>query len=74
MKTTKKLIEAVLHVKDHFPQLAIVIFTLQGKWCYMDEDFNIISFSDQINVSTLEDAMDSVEATFGLPFIYQTNL
>lgn len=72
-QVTNELLRAILHVKQEYKELAIVVFSRDAKWCYMDEDFNAFKFSDNIDVSILQDAIDSVEHQFGLPFIYQSN-
>ena len=46
----------------------MVVFNKQGQWQYMDEDFGSFVFGDEIDISILEDASDSVTV---LPCIYQ---
>lgn len=53
---TKEVKKAIKHVKKHFPTLSCVIFT-QGRWCYMDSDFNSFTFGNRINVSILEELL-----------------
>ena len=65
---TPELKTAFDHVKKFHPTLSIVIFDKQGKWQYMDEEFESFKFDDKIDVSILEDASDSIVE---LPFIYQ---
>lgn len=69
MKPTKEIKKALEHVQSVFPEVSIVIFTTDGRWCYMTEDFGTPNFniSSVIDQSILEDAADSVEQ---LPFIY----
>ncbi len=65
---TPQLKKAFDLVKKSFPTLSIVIFDKQGRWQYMDEDFECFKFDDKIDVGVLEDAADSI---IDLPFIYQ---
>ena len=60
--------KAFNHVKKHHPTVSIIIFDKTGRWQYMDEDFNGFIFNDNIDVSILEEASDSVPV---LPYIYQ---
>ena len=65
---TDELLKAIIHVKQFHPTLAIVIFNLEGRWQYMDEDFNSFEFDNRIDIGLLEAASDSIES---LPFIHQ---
>lgn len=65
---TKEVRKAFKHVRDHYPTVSMVVFTRRLKWCYMDEDFKAFDFDDNIDVSILEEAMDSVKY---LPYIYE---
>jgi hypothetical protein len=68
---TKEVIRAFNHVKEFFPDVAIVIYSKDLYWCYMDRDFNVFSFTGKdINISILEEALDSIP---DLPYIYQPN-
>lgn len=68
---TTEIKKAFSHVKSIFPTLSIVIFSKDGRWCYMDEDFKAFNFTGtDIDVSTLEEASNSVDE---LPYIYQPN-
>ena len=51
---------AIAHVKKHHPTLKYVIFTNDCRWCYMDNDFEAFKFGPDINVSILEEAIDSL--------------
>jgi len=68
---TKELQTAINHVKKFHPTVAIVIFDTMGRWQYMDSDFNSFNFNDQIDVTILEQASDSLT---NFPFIYQFSL
>jgi len=59
---------AIEHVKKYHPTLSIVIFDIDGRWQYMDAEFNSFVFGKEIDTSILEEAGDSIEF---LPFIYQ---
>ena len=43
--------KAILLVKEHFPKLSMVVFSKEGKWCYMDEDFEGFNFKDKIDIT-----------------------
>lgn len=68
---TPELRRAFVHVKKHFPTLSMVVFDRDGRWQYMDSNFDGFDFKDLIDQSILEDASDSVPH---LPFIYQESL
>jgi hypothetical protein len=68
MKVTAELQTAIDHVKESHPSLSIVMFDINGRWQYMDEEFNSFKFDDKVDVSILEEAGDSIEV---LPFIHQ---
>lgn len=58
------------HVKESFPNLSIVVFGIDGRWSYMDEDFKPLNFSNSnVDSSILEDALDSIDVE--LPYAYQ---
>lgn len=70
---TKEVIIAFNHVKKFFPTLSLVFFTIDDKWCYMNEELEYFNFDEiksdeKIDVNILQDAMDSIET---LPYIYQ---
>lgn len=66
---SSKIEIAFKHIKSIFPTLSLVIFDKEGRWCYMDEDFNAFNFEGKdTDQGILEDAVDSLEV---LPFIYQ---
>ena len=62
-EVTPQLRAAMAHVKSIFPTLHIVVFNLNGRWQYMDTDFNAFKFDDRIDVSILEAASDSIDIT-----------
>jgi hypothetical protein len=62
---------AMEYVRLFHPEVCIVIFNKEGRWQYMDEDFNAPKFGKEMNdISLLEEASDSLTE---LPFIYQIN-
>lgn len=65
---TKEIKIALDHVRKSHPTVSMVVFNKQGQWQYMDEDFGSFVFGDEIDISILEDASDSVTV---LPCIYQ---
>lgn len=71
---TKELQIAFDHVKQFHPTLSIVVFGLDGRWQYMDEDFGRFKFDERIDVGILEAAGDSVENNETLPYVYQAPL
>lgn len=71
MKETPEIKKALDHVRTIFPDVCMVVFNKDGRWQYMDEDFKAPTFKsspEEIDVSILEDALDS--APF-LPYVYQ---
>lgn len=67
MKPTEFLLTAMKHVKSIFPSVTMVVFNNQGRWQYMDACFGSPKFDDRIDVSILEEAVDSI---YEFPFIY----
>ena len=65
---THALKKAFNHIREKHPTVSIVIFDREGKWLYMDENFESFKFDDSIDVSILEEASDSIPV---LPYIYQ---
>jgi hypothetical protein len=63
---TRELQTAIDHVKQFHPTLAIVIFSNDGRWNYMDTNFDSFKFDERIDVGILEDASDSIPC---FPFI-----
>lgn len=63
---TEALQIAIDHVKQFHPTLSIIVFSKDGRWLYMDENFTPFKFDDKIDVGILETASDSIET---LPFI-----
>lgn len=53
--------KALDHVREHYPNVTMVIFNKYGQWNYCDDNFESPEFGDEINQSILEDASDSVE-------------
>lgn len=68
MEETKEVLLALEHVRLFHPEVCIVIFSKDGRWLYMDQDFNIPIFSDSIDIAILEAAADSLNY---LPYICQ---
>jgi hypothetical protein len=71
---TYELRDAIAHVKKFHPTVSIVIFSSDGRWQYMDEDFQGFKFDNRIDVGILEAAADSIDNQFGFPFIHQEPL
>lgn len=69
MNPTPEVLRAMAHIREKFPDVAIVVFNTDERWCYMDEDFNAPKFNNEIiNVGILEAAVNSVP---DLPYVYQ---
>jgi len=64
----KPVLAALNHVREHFPNVVLVVFNSAGRWQYMDEYYEAPKFEGKINVSILEDAGDSVET---LPAVFE---
>lgn len=65
---TEELKKAFEHIKKSHPSASMVVFDRDGRWQYMDENFNGFVFGDEIDVSILEEASDSIPV---LPYVYQ---
>ena len=61
MKFTKEVYDALVHVRQFHPDVEIVVYTSDGRWHYVTEDFNLPTFDPKIDVGILEDAADSLE-------------
>jgi len=64
--------KAVMHVKESFPDVRLVVFNRQGQWCYMGDDFYTPDFEGKdIDQAILEDACNSVKE---FPFVYELEI
>ncbi len=61
MKAPAHVQRAFDHVKSIFPEVVMVMYTPTMKWMYIDEDGEAPAFNDQVDVSLLEDAVDSLD-------------
>jgi len=52
--------EAFKHVKELHPECHQVVFDIEGRWHYLNEEFEIIEFNGKEDGALLEDAVDSV--------------
>lgn len=69
MKVTQEIKTAFKYVKQFYPEITIVVFNKEGRWQYMDEDFGSPTFNKDVDVSILEEAIDSYMGT--LPFVFE---
>lgn len=67
--TPLPVIKAFGYIKGLCPELSAIVFTTDERWHYLNEECKHIAFPDGVDVSILQDAIDSVD----LPFIYQPN-
>lgn len=65
--TPLPVIKAFGYIKGLCPELSAIVFTTDERWHYLNEECKHIAFPDGVDVSILQDAIDSVD----LPFIYQ---
>lgn len=68
------VLRAIDHVREFFPDVAMVVFNDMGRWQFMGEDFERFSFiprSDGIDIGLLEDAADEASNEVGLPCMFQ---
>ena len=56
---TPEIIAAFKHVRQFYPEATLVVFNSNQRWQYMGEDFEDIRFGKGIDVSILQDAIDS---------------
>lgn len=68
MEPTPEVLKAFNYVKSFFPEVSMVVFSTDNRWCYMDADFNAPLFPLNTDTSVLDEALDSVDK---LPYIYQ---
>jgi hypothetical protein len=61
---------AFKHVRDKHPEVCQVFFGFDGRWQYMDADFNTPSFGEDIDTGILEDAAVAAEHANGVPCAY----
>lgn len=57
----EKLKNAFQHVRNFYPDVNMVVFNKFGQWNYMDDNFIVPTFSDEIDISILEEAADTVD-------------
>lgn len=75
-RTTQEVPPAVLkainHVREFFPDVAMVVFNDMGRWQFMTEDFGRVNFRDiPIDVSLLEEASNESYEFAGHPCVFQ---
>lgn len=64
-----KVLLALIHVKEFFPEVVMVVYNSKQQWGFMSEDFKCPDFKGvDINTSVLEDAADVVPQ---FPSVYQ---
>ena len=62
------IMKAFLHVRAHHSEVKYLFFDREGCWAYMDEELNRPSFGEEIDISVLEKAADSVSS---FPVMYE---
>lgn len=62
MRTPKKVKIALEHVRKFHPYVVQVFYGIDGRWLFMDEDMEALSFNGEIDIGILEDAADSVKS------------
>ncbi len=67
MFATPQVIAALEHVRCHLPDVTQVFYTTELKWLYMTDEGDTPAFEGAIDVSLLEDAVDSLD-TFPAAF------
>lgn len=60
---------AFAHVRSVYPDVVLVAFQRDGRWLYMDSDFESPAFGAEIDVSILEAASDAIESA--LPQLFE---
>ncbi len=66
-----KILAALNHVREHYPEVVLVVSNSMGRWQYMDADFNAPTFGKEIDTGILEDAQAEVENNYDLPFVFE---
>lgn len=64
----KEVIETFNYIKEIHPEVTTFIVNKEGKWLFCDNDFNAPKFLWDIDISRIEETVDSIQE---LPFIYQ---
>lgn len=66
--------EAFVHLRQKYPacDINLVVFTSEGRWCYMSKDsFQAVKFGNDVDVSILEKALDVVDNGVGFPAVFE---
>jgi hypothetical protein len=59
-ETNEKVYAALLHVNNHHSEVTQVFYSTDGRWLYCDDDYAAPTFGNDIDISLLEDAVDSL--------------
>lgn len=70
-KMPDKVREALDHVRLHHSVVTMVLFDVNSRWHYLDEDAEAPAFGSEIDISLLEDAADSVNGDLPRLFVWQ---
>lgn len=57
--------EVMRHIREYHPSVTHCFITIEGIWQFTDDHFNAPEFNHGVNVSMLEDFLDSLSE---LPF------
>ena len=71
MKNTNKIIAALEHVRQTFPQIERVYFDELQRWYYTDNFRKRVVFGDSIDIDILEAALDQVWDHHTVPVAFQ---
>lgn len=71
MNIPPKVKTALDHVRKAHPEVSLVVFKCDGRWLYMDDDFNAPCFKENIDTGILEDAANEVDNTIGFPAVFE---
>jgi hypothetical protein len=66
--TSSPIEKALGHVREHHPEVTLMVVNSDGRWQFMDDDFNAPAFGAGIDVSILEAAADSLPT---LPAVFE---
>lgn len=71
MQINAKVQEALRHIQSLFPEVTQVFYGADGRWQYLDDEFEAPLFGDEpVDVSLLEDAANAAEEEKGFPCAY----
>lgn len=66
-----KVLAALIHVRHFIPEVCMAVFSKDQMWQFFGEDFAKVEWSDEIDTSIIEAAVDAAYETVGLPAVFE---